>query len=95
MRTRTLSHLVGVLLDIWNAPGEAIVERWTTAVIRLWLIVLAAILAFSESLSTRTFEWASVILSIPPNGVYTPRESAVVIIGGEDSKFPSDFIETT
>lgn len=95
MRTRNLSHLVGVLLDIWSAPGEAIAERWTTVVIRLWLIILASFLAFSERISTRAFNWASGILSIPPSGVYTPPESAVVIIGGEDGKLASCIIDTT
>ncbi|KAJ3551531.1 hypothetical protein NM688_g4648 [Phlebia brevispora] len=84
MRTRDISRLLGALLDIWSTPGGTIIERCATLAIRFWLIILATFLAFSEGLLTRTFEWASGILSIPPCGVYTARESAVVIIGGED-----------
>lgn len=79
-------RLLRTLVNIWAAPTAAIAHRWIAWLIRMVLIIVASILTFSEGVLAWSFEWGAKVLAIPPCGVYTARESAVVIIGGEDGE---------
>ena len=86
MKGPHLSLVVRVLFNIWAVPSSTLAEHWIVLTVRLWLVVLSSLLTCWEETTARIFELGSKLLSIPPCGVYSARESAVVIIGGADSE---------
>ena len=70
----------------WVSTTLAFPERRMHSYCRSWLLVLSSLIAYVDDTLTRIFEWESRILSVSPCGVYMARESAIVIIGGGDSK---------
>ncbi|KAI0687130.1 hypothetical protein BC835DRAFT_1550884 [Cytidiella melzeri] len=62
---------------------RALAEECAYLCCRFWLRVLVSLIASAEDALTSIFEWESRILSAPACGVYTPQQSAIVIVGGE------------
>lgn len=52
------------------------------------LYCLSGLLALSESLSTKLFDYVSRTFNTRPCGVFPAQESAIVIVGGDDGKSP-------
>ena len=80
------SDLARALYNIWAVPSCIIMERSTALITRLCFIIIGSVTGFMDGAVARSFAWGSRLLSLPPCGVYAPRESAVVIIGGDDGE---------
>ncbi|KAI0093567.1 hypothetical protein BDY19DRAFT_902342 [Irpex rosettiformis] len=65
------------------SPIQAIAAHYLYLYCRFWLRAFLSLTASVEDVLTTVFEWESRILSVPACGVNAPRESAIVIIGGE------------
>ena len=81
------SDLALALYNVWAVPCCVIAERLTALITRLCLIVIGSVVGFMDGIVARPFEWGSKLLSLPACGVYAARESAVVIIGGDDGEY--------
>lgn len=70
----------------WVPAVLANTEDYVHSYCRSWLLVLSSLIASVEDALTWLFEWESRILAVPPCGVYMARESAIVIMGGDDGE---------
>ena len=64
-----------------------VAEHYLHLYCRFWLRAFLMLVTSVEDVLTTIFDWESRILSAPSCGVYSPHESAIVIVGGEAGEF--------
>ena len=86
LREQSPSDMARSLFGYLFVSSSAILGRWTTVVLKLGILILISILTLWDKVMAILFAWLSKLLSLPPCGVYSAHESAVVIIGGAYGK---------